>query len=152
MGKPSIGPIKLPDNSLSDDPQMMAECFVDSFSSVFVPDTPRNPAANQRCVTVIDDLVVTPDIVHDIIANIDVNSSMGGDGIHPRLLNRLAVDLCLPISIMFNSSLQEGILPHEWLKSIVIPIYKKSVRCDPLNYRPISLTSSTCKVLEKNNC
>ena len=40
-------------------------------------------------------------------------------------------------------------LPREWLDSVVVPIYKKSMRCDPLNYRPISLTSVPCKVLER---
>ena len=37
----------------------------------------------------------------------------------------------------------------EWLSSIVVPIYKKSSRFDPLNYRPISLTSVFCIVLER---
>ena len=100
------------DNSLSDDPQKMAKCFSDSFSSVFVSETPPNPATNQRCVNVIDDIVVTPDIVYEIICNIDVNFSMGGDGVHPS--NRLAVDLCVPISIMFNSSLQVFCLMNGW--------------------------------------
>ena len=74
---------------------------------------------------------------------------MGKDGVQPRVLNGLAVDLCVPISIMFNSSLQECVLPNEWLKSIFDPIYKKSVGCDPLNYRPISPTSVICKIMEK---
>ena len=40
-------------------------------------------------------------------------------------------------------------MPTQWLYSIVIPLYKKSSRYDLINYRPISLTSVTCKVIER---
>ena len=33
-----------------------------------------------------------------------------------------------------------------------MPIFKKGKRYEPLNYRPISLTSVTCKMLEKLVC
>ena len=61
----------------------------------------------------------------------------------------LARELSLPLAILFNQSVEEGRLPSEWLSSVVIPIYKKGARCDPLNYRPVSLTSVVCKVLER---
>ena len=44
---------------------------------------------------------------------------------------------------------QEGLLPHQWLNSIIVPIFKKSSRYNPLNYRPVSITSVPCKVLER---
>ena len=120
-----------------------------SFSSVFVSDVPSSVADNQRCVNIIGILYVTPLMIEDIIGKLDGNSSMGGDGIHPRLLKNLSSILSTPLSIIFNSTLDEGLLPVEWVSSVVVPIYKNSSRCNPLNYRPVSLTSVTCKVMEK---
>jgi hypothetical protein len=30
-----------------------------------------------------------------------------------------------------------------------VPLFKQGSRCSPLNYRPVSLTSVCCKVMEK---
>ncbi len=41
-------------------------------------------------------------------------------------------------------------IPTDWLESHIIPILKpKKNPLDPASYRPISLTSVLCKVLEK---
>ena len=39
-------------------------------------------------------------------------------------------------------------LPEDWLTANVIPIYKKGNKHEAANYRPISLTSVYCKVME----
>jgi hypothetical protein len=39
-------------------------------------------------------------------------------------------------------------VPADWKHAIITPIYKKGKRSDPGNYRPVSLTSVPCKVLE----
>ena len=49
---------------------------------------------------------------------------------------------------MFNMSLQEGIVPLEWKEANSIPLFKKGSRNKSVNYRPVSLTSVICKVLE----
>ena len=49
---------------------------------------------------------------------------------------------------MFNLSLQEGIVPLEWKEANIIPLFKKGSRNKSVNYRPVSLTSVICKVLE----
>ena len=51
--------------------------------------------------------------------------------------------------MMFEQSFLQSSLPLAWLSSYVVPIYKKGPRSDPLNYRPISLTSVICKTLER---
>ena len=37
-----------------------------------------------------------------------------------------------------------------WRRANVSSIYKKGVKSDPLNYRPVSLTCVMCTILEKN--
>ena len=148
-GKPTVGPLRLDNGNLTDDPVTMASCFANSFSSVFNNVLPDNPSPHQTSSQEMDDIMVTPEIVHDILSSLNPNSSLGEDGVHPRFLKLLCDNLSFPLTLIYNSSLQTGIVPVEWLCSVVVPIFKKSSRFDPLNYRPISLTSVPCKVLER---
>ena len=45
-------------------------------------------------------------------------------------------------------SLQEGIVPLECKEANMIPLFKKASRNKSVNYRPVSLTSVICKLLE----
>ena len=49
---------------------------------------------------------------------------------------------------MFQRSLAEGAVPLDWKKANVTPIFKKGSKHVPGNYRPVSLTSVACKVME----
>lgn len=48
----------------------------------------------------------------------------------------------------FQASLEQSLIPSEWKFGNVIPIYKSGNRDTPSNYRPISLTSIPCKIME----
>ena len=48
-----------------------------------------------------------------------------------------------------NASIEHGILPQDWKNAFVSPIFKKGARNLAENYRPISLTSIACKLMEK---
>ena len=47
---------------------------------------------------------------------------------------------------LFQQSLDQGMLPDDWRNANVGPVLKKGRRSLAGNYRPISLTSITCKV------
>ena len=49
---------------------------------------------------------------------------------------------------IYKKSLQERRLPHEWKTANISTMLKKWSRSEPRNYRPVSLTSTPCKVLE----
>ena len=53
-----------------------------------------------------------------------------------------------PLAKVFNLSLEEGIVPSEWKDANITPLFKKGSRNKPENYRPVSLTSVVCKLLE----
>ena len=127
----------------------MANCFVDSFASVFVQDPPTSSFPHQSCASFSPQLVVDRASVQELLSSLDPNSAMGSDGIHPRLLKALSLEMSWPLSIIFKSSVVSGVLPLHWLTSLVVPIYKSGGRYNALNYRPISLTSVPCKVLER---
>ena len=144
-----MGPLRLPSGDITDDSVKMAEVFLMGFSSVFSSTVTNTPAPNQLCFDNIQPITITPDLVQDMLNSLDPNSSMGDDAIHPRLLVNLSSVLAEPLSILFQSSLDSGVLPADWLCSTIVPIYKKASRYNPLNYRPISLTSVVCKTLER---
>ena len=53
-----------------------------------------------------------------------------------------------PLTLHYNISLKQGILPDAWKEAIVIAFHKKGSKQQACNYRPISLTSVICKMLE----
>ena len=53
-----------------------------------------------------------------------------------------------PLSMLFSISMASGVLPSIWKKAIIIPIFKKGDKSNSANYRPISLTSIICKIME----
>jgi Reverse transcriptase (RNA-dependent DNA polymerase) len=53
-----------------------------------------------------------------------------------------------PLTVIFQKSLQSGVVPQDWKLANVIPIYKKGSRGQSGNYRPVSLTSQLCKLFK----
>ena len=39
-------------------------------------------------------------------------------------------------------------LPPDWLRAYITPVFKKGDPSSPLNYRPIALTCTICKIME----
>ena len=76
------------------------------------------------------------------------DKSPGPDGIHPMVLKSCAVAVADPLSRIYQESFDSGIIPNDWKTATITPIFKKGSRKDPSNYRPISLTSICCKILE----
>ena len=96
----------------------------------------------------IGDIDITPELVEKKLKKLNVNKSCGPDGIHPLVLQKTAGDMCTPLALLFQKSLDEGICPAEWKSANLTPIHKKGDRTEPSNYRPVSLTSQVCKVME----
>ena len=132
---------------------LMAEELNMHFSSVFtredtsslpVPETKFEGSEGER----LGKLVVTPEVVANKINNMKENKSPGVDGIAPKILKETVEQICTPLAHVFNMSLQEGIVRLEWKEANIIPLFKKGSRNKSVNYRPVSLTSVICKVLE----
>ena len=57
--------------------------------------------------------------------------------------------MSLPLCHIFDTSFKNSQIPEQWLSAIVLPVHKKGPTSDPDNYRPISLTSTCCRVMER---
>ena len=71
------------------------------------------------------------------------------DGIPPKLLLEIVEQISIPLATVLNLSLEEGVVLLEWKETNIIPLFKKGSRNKSENYRPVSLTSVICKLLER---
>lgn len=90
-----------------------------------------------------------PNEILKIITGMKDKKSSGVDGINSSFLKRIANQICVPISIIVNKSLESGTVPDKMKIAKVIPIYKAKEYDQFANYRPISLLPTISKVLER---
>ena len=119
------------------------------FNSVYIPQSnDEMPDMEILCDNQIREMKITREEIKTGLEKINVNKSCGPDGMHPLILQRTADITCVPLELIFNKSLQEGACPKDWRSANVTPIHKKGDKTNPSNYRPVSLTSQVCKLME----
>lgn len=77
------------------------------------------------------------EILRDRLYQLNIHKSVGPDWIHLRLLKKLADVMAGLHLIIYQRSWELG-RSMLTVRGPVIPIYKKGVREDPANYRPVS--------------
>jgi ribonucleases P/MRP protein subunit RPP40 len=84
-----------------------------------------------------------------IVKSISSKKAPGPDNVHIKLLKLAPVEISHYLKVIFDKSLELGVVPDAWKTANIVPIPKKGLSSDPAMYRPISLTSLCCKILEK---
>ena len=139
------------DGMLNTDDNAICRILNSSFHAVFTKEPPGelpNFSDRKNMTYFNDDYMFS---IHDIsrrLSELDVNKSTGPDGIHPRVLKNCAEATSITLTLVFRRSFDEGIVPELFKQANVQPIFKCGDKHDPMNYRPISLTSIPCKVME----
>ena len=87
--------------------------------------------------------------INNLIQNLPNKNSSGHDSISNNLLKKLAPSILVPLTLLFNKSLETGVFPDEMKKADVVPLYKSKEEYECTNYRPISLLLTVSKLLEK---
>ena len=96
----------------------------------------------------MEEIYINEDGVRKLLQKTNPRKATGPDNIPARILKDCASELAPILTIIFNKSLQEGTVSEDWRHANVTAIYKKGTRHDAANYRPVSLTSLCCKLLE----
>lgn len=121
----------------------------DAFCSVFLHRfSSCVPTAPSHNFFPMDYIVIDWVGVRKLISNLNMSSSAGPDGINSKILKCTELYSSLILSKIFHQSLQCSSLPGDWKKGKVVPVHKSGNTNSPENYRPISLTSIPCKMLE----
>ena len=87
--------------------------------------------------------------VESILKQLDklnINKSFGPDNMHPRILKELSPVISDTFKVIFENSLDTGILPSDWKTRNISVIHKKGPKHSVENYRPISLTCIDAKL------
>ncbi|MCG8047725.1 MAG: reverse transcriptase family protein, partial [Candidatus Thiodiazotropha endolucinida] len=109
-------------------------------SSIPVPDGDPYPD--------MEDIHIQEQGVRKLLECINPSKSCGPDNISARILKECSDSIAPLLTLIFQQSLTEGRVPDDWRHANVTAIFKKGSRQDPANYRPVSLTSLCCKLLE----
>jgi hypothetical protein len=96
----------------------------------------------------LDNIIISEEGVLKQLLNLKPNKACGPDGISPRFLQLVAHEISPALTLLYRASLKSGTVPQDWKLAHVSPIFKKGERYCAENYRPISLTSIPCKIME----
>lgn len=145
----NVGPLKV-DNKLYTDNKDMAKILNDYFVTVFtkentshVPQPVQLPSQSSLLNIQFDSATIKKKIM-----KLKPHSAPGPDGISARFLQDYCDELVPALTTIFNRSMSTGIIPEVWKQGNITPIFKKGVKGNPANYRPVSLTSIPCRVME----
>ena len=159
-----IGPLKDEDGNTVVDPLQMSEIIKEQYERSFSKKKNHIEVSltepTSRTTINIKDLFSEEDpFTHidinkeDIVSAIKatrINSAPGPDGIPPVLLHKCIDSLANPLHIILKKSFENSDVPQTWKEALITPIFKnKGQKSDPSQYRPISLTSTLAKLLER---
>ena len=106
----------------------------------------HNSNMQEKCY--LSDVKITTKKVMEKIKKLKRGAAAGPDKIGPQLLQELIEVISSPLATVMRKTLEEGEVPEDWRTANVSPIYKKGAKHSPGNYRPVSLTSVCCKMME----
>lgn len=127
------------------------EVLAEKFSDVFIKEPDGEIPRGKRedvPVTILRKLVITKEKIRKIIKKLKRNKSPGPDHLHPRIIKEVMEEILEPFQILFDFSFAMRQLPQDWVIADITPIFKKGNKSEPGNYRPVSLTSVACKIME----
>ena len=145
----AVGPLKH-EGKLVTDCEEICDKLGNHFGSVFTKEENSDGNINIEDLTdqIIDDVLITVNDVKEKLKKLKPFSSAGPDNIRTRILIIASDEVAAPLQMIFQKSLDTGILPKDWKNANIVPVFKKGSRFEAGNYRPISLTSVICKVME----
>ena len=157
-------PILLNNKTIPTDKEK-AEIFVDTFSRISKPEglldinkTYREKVESDEYITnnenIKDSYInaeITQEELNDALNDIKQKStSVGSDIISNPMLSNLPSNAISFLLKFFQKCWTSKCFPSIWKESIVVPIHKQGKPPNDIkNYRPIALTSHTCKLFER---
>ncbi|KAK6009746.1 hypothetical protein OSTOST_25297, partial [Ostertagia ostertagi] len=129
----------------SEKANVLADYFASVFSSTetLLGSTPI--LVNSECLSPIID----PNLVYKYLRQIKSSCSLPSDKVPAIFFKTFAKKLAVPLCHIFNISLLMGEVPTHWKQSVVTAIPKKPSASTPDEFRPISITPTPCKVMER---
>ena len=142
-----VGPIKNATGELISGEEEMANELNNFFASTFTRENLTN-VQTMKMRTKLTGTWITTGKVKAKIKNLKPHSAAGPDGIAPKFLLNCVDQIAPVLAMLYRKSVADGQVPEEWRQANVVPIFKKGSKMAAGNYRPVSLTCVSCKLLE----
>ena len=131
------------------DDKKKANILQKQFVSVFSKEPSAEvPVLDKKTEVNLPNINITKEMVWNETLKLNVNKSGGPVEMHPQILIELVDLVSKPLALLLNKTMDEGCIPQDWKLACISPIFKKGVRNKAENYRPTSLTSTVCKLME----
>ncbi|BHF63433.1 hypothetical protein SprV_0200642500 [Sparganum proliferum] len=108
-----------------------------------------SPTCEDEETATLGAVFFTETFVRNELLNLKESTSPGPDATPAKLLKELALEMSKPLALIFQTSFVTGCLPSDWKSATITPLFKGGSRASTNNYRPVSLTSVCCKIMEK---
>ncbi|MCP5064404.1 MAG: hypothetical protein GY936_18340, partial [Ignavibacteriae bacterium] len=146
--KSDIPPVFDVDGNLKIRNKEKAEIFNQYFASVYINDNGVDFSPKRYHVNSIKKPIFDAATVYSHICSLSSKNSFGPDRIPQKFIVNLAFELAHPLSIIYSLSFSSSVVPKDWKKAKVCPIFKKGITSMVQNYRPISLLVTMSKANE----
>ena len=110
-----------------------------------VPPFPAQVDPQQK----LEEVVLIEKDIREVLEGFNEHKTPGLDNIPNIILKKCATELVCPLLKLFKKTLADGRLPQDSKNARTVPIHKSGSRGKPENYRPVSMTSHVCKVMER---
>jgi len=150
--KSSVGPLQDEiNNTMVTDSKDMSECLADQYSSVFSTPKHSPPIINNKANSdsSLSNVRITPDDIKAAIDELRATAASGPDGFPSILLKQCKQELAVPLSILWNKSMETSYIPSSLKLNLITPNHKGGSKSIAANYRPVALTSHLIKIYEK---
>ena len=144
-----VSPLRSKNGKLDSTPRGKAKILSDQYSSVFKKDSGKQqPPTSGPRMRAMPNIKVTAKGVEKLLLTLNPKKAVGPDKV-PTILLKEHADVMAPIlQVIYQQSLDTGKVPEGWKVADVVAVYKKGDKNTASNYRPVSLTSISCKGLE----
>eukprot|EP00057_Strongylocentrotus_purpuratus_P003633 XP_003727036.1 PREDICTED: RNA-directed DNA polymerase from mobile element jockey-like [Strongylocentrotus purpuratus] len=126
-----------------------AEALNSQYQSVFTQENIASfPDKGESPFPGMANVIFNTDGIKKLLDNLNPRKASGPDLIPIRIMKEAANEIAPILQLIFTQSYETGTLPKDWLTANIVAIYKKGNRNIPSNYRPVSLTCVTTKLME----
>ena len=160
--KAKVGPFLDPNTGIPNpDPDYAAQVLSDQYSSVFTIPRPEYLVNNlvdffsdgaewrqqHQGRPLLENIKFSEQDIEWACKELKSSSSPGPDGVPAVLLKTASRELRRPLFLLWQASLDQGVIPPDLLLVLISPVHKGGSRGLPANYRPVALTSHIMKYI-----
>ena len=122
---------------------------IPKYCYVFIKENKENlPSKRESNISSLPNITVDYKGVEKLLYGLNPEKAADSDKKSPKVLKKLSGVLSKPLSIIFQHSIDSGIIPTQWKSGLVTPTFKKGNKQSAAHYCHVSLNAVCCKTCE----